>query len=106
MDANAGLERVLVVGAGIGGAATALWLRRLGLEVRLFERRRKEEFAEGAFLGLAPNGVRVLRQLSSGWPRRSSSAATLALAFSFSTTGASPSGTSIGPPTPAASAPR
>lgn len=56
--------KVLVVGAGIGGAAAAVALQRVGFEVTLFEgRSRAGQEDEGLFLTLAPNGLRALREL-------------------------------------------
>lgn len=54
---------VVIVGAGIGGPVLAMWLRRLGLEVVLAEARDSAALAEGAFLGVAPNGMNVLAEL-------------------------------------------
>jgi salicylate hydroxylase len=54
--------RVLIVGAGIGGLAAALALRRAGHQVGLFER--APELGEvGAGLTLFPNAMRALRHL-------------------------------------------
>lgn len=50
----------LIVGAGIGGLAAAIALRRVGLDVRLMEQ--AAELAEvGAGLQLSPNATRILR---------------------------------------------
>lgn len=52
----------IVVGAGIGGLAAALSLRRAGCEVTVVEQ--TSRFAEvGAGIQLAPNATRALRQL-------------------------------------------
>ncbi|MEM8840495.1 MAG: FAD-dependent oxidoreductase, partial [Pseudomonadota bacterium] len=52
----------LIIGAGIGGAATAVALARAGWKVRLFER--AKEIAEvGAGLQISPNGVKALEAL-------------------------------------------
>ncbi|WP_341988975.1 FAD-dependent monooxygenase [Azorhizobium sp. AG788] len=52
----------LIVGAGIGGLAGAIALRRAGLDVRLMEQ--ASELAEvGAGLQLSPNATRILRDL-------------------------------------------
>ena len=48
--------RVTVVGAGIGGPVVAMYLKWAGFEVSLVEARASEAEAEGAFLGMAPNG--------------------------------------------------
>ncbi|MFE9438953.1 FAD-dependent monooxygenase [Streptomyces sp. NPDC006602] len=54
--------RAIVVGAGIGGLAATLSLRRAGHEVTLVEQ--TSRFAEvGAGIQLAPNATRVLRRL-------------------------------------------
>ncbi|SFN30076.1 salicylate hydroxylase [Streptomyces sp. cf124] len=54
--------RAIVVGAGIGGLAATLSLRRAGCEVRLVEQ--APRFTEiGAGIQLAPNATRVLRRL-------------------------------------------
>jgi len=57
------VERAIIVGGGIGGPVLGMWLRQLGLEVVLAERRVSSARAEGAFLGLAPNGMNVLGAL-------------------------------------------
>lgn len=54
--------KVTVVGAGIGGLATAVALRRVGAEVTVFER--ASELKElGAGLGLYPNAMKALKKL-------------------------------------------
>ncbi|MFJ7076098.1 FAD-dependent monooxygenase [Streptomyces sp. NPDC098781] len=54
--------RAIVVGAGIGGLAATLSLRRAGVEVTLLEQSRR--FSEiGAGIQLAPNATRELRRL-------------------------------------------
>lgn len=52
----------LIAGAGIGGLATAIALRRIGMSVRIAERR-TELAEEGAGLQLGPNAVAVLQRL-------------------------------------------
>ena len=55
-------HRIIVIGAGIGGLACALALRRRGAEVTVLEQ--AGEIAEvGAGLQISPNGVAVLRAL-------------------------------------------
>ncbi|MCL8016700.1 FAD-dependent monooxygenase [Streptomyces sp. AS02] len=55
--------RAIVVGAGIGGLAATLSLRRAGCEVTLVEQ--TPRFTDvGAGIQLAPNATRVLRRLS------------------------------------------
>ena len=54
--------RVAVIGAGIGGIAAAGALRKLGVEVAVYER--ASDLGEvGAGLQIGPNGVKVLRAL-------------------------------------------
>lgn len=55
---------VLIIGAGVAGPAAAVFLRRTGCSVTLVEARPRAALSEeGAFLGLAPNGMAVLRSL-------------------------------------------
>jgi 2-polyprenyl-6-methoxyphenol hydroxylase-like FAD-dependent oxidoreductase len=54
--------RAVVVGAGIGGLAAAVALRRIGWQVEVFER--AAELGEvGAAVSIAPNAVKALREL-------------------------------------------
>ena len=54
--------RVAVIGAGIGGVAAAAALRKLGMEVAVYER--GSDLGEvGAGLQIGPNGVKILRAL-------------------------------------------
>ena len=54
--------RVAIVGGGIGGLATALFLRRAGLDAMVFEQ--APELREvGAGILVAPNAARLLRRL-------------------------------------------
>jgi len=61
--------RVTVVGAGIGGMATALLLARVGAAVTLLERS-AEIRAVGAGILLQPNGLAVLLELKGRKRRR------------------------------------
>ena len=62
-----GSLRVVVVGGGIGGLAVANALSGRGIDVRVYEQ--TEQLAEvGAGLGVAPNGVRILRRFGLGDP--------------------------------------
>ena len=54
--------RALIIGAGIGGLAAALALRRTGHQVDLFERAPTLREV-GAGLTLFPNAMRALRRL-------------------------------------------
>jgi 2-polyprenyl-6-methoxyphenol hydroxylase-like FAD-dependent oxidoreductase len=56
-------SRVVIVGGGIAGPALGIFLRRVGFDVVLYERRSSEAVDEGLFLGVAPNGMNVLVDL-------------------------------------------
>src|SRR5215204_2966769 len=57
--------RVAIVGGGIGGLATALALRRVGIEAEVFET--APELREvGAGIQLGPNVVRLLQRFGLG----------------------------------------
>lgn len=60
------IENALVIGGGIGGPVLGMWLRGLGVEVTIAEARPSVAEAEGAFLGVAPNGMHVLSALGHG----------------------------------------
>ena len=53
----------LIVGAGIAGPVLGMWLQRIGMRVVIAEARDSAVLAEGAFLGVAPNGMNVLADL-------------------------------------------
>lgn len=57
------IKRIVIVGCGIAGPVLAIFLRRVGIESVVCERRSRESVEEGAFLGVAPNGMNVLREL-------------------------------------------
>jgi 2-polyprenyl-6-methoxyphenol hydroxylase-like FAD-dependent oxidoreductase len=57
-----GSRSALIVGAGIGGLAAALALRRVGWRVRVFERT-SNPGELGFALMLAPNAMASLREL-------------------------------------------
>jgi 2-polyprenyl-6-methoxyphenol hydroxylase-like FAD-dependent oxidoreductase len=64
--ADGGLRRALVIGGGVAGPTLAMFLRRLGLATTVLEARSEAAGDEGAFLGLAPNGLQVLAELGLG----------------------------------------
>lgn len=61
--AQRGVRKVIIIGGGIAGPVLGMWLRRAGLQVLLAERRAGSARSEGAFLGVASNGMNVLRAL-------------------------------------------
>ncbi|GES34226.1 NAD(P)/FAD-dependent oxidoreductase [Streptomyces angustmyceticus] len=72
------MTRILVIGGGIAGTATALALHKAGLDVTVHEAHPDTAADIGAFLTLASNGMRALAQLDAsdvvtalGWPLRS-----------------------------------
>ncbi len=57
-----GSPRIAIIGAGIGGLTAAACLRRIGMDVRIYEQARG--FTRlGAGIQQAPNAVRVLYAL-------------------------------------------
>ena len=54
-------QKAIIIGAGIAGPLLAIQLKRSGYEVEVYEARENDS-KEGAFLGLTPNGVNVLKQ--------------------------------------------
>lgn len=55
--------RALIVGAGIAGPVLGAFLTRLGIEVLVCEAKEGANAGDGAFLGVAPNGMNVLAEL-------------------------------------------
>lgn len=56
-------RRALIIGGGVGGPAVALFLKRAGFEAEIYESQPEAVAAEGSFLNIASNGLRVLQQL-------------------------------------------
>jgi FAD-dependent urate hydroxylase len=73
-------DRVLVVGAGIGGLATAIALQRSGRELLVLERA-AELWEVGAGISLWPNAVKALRRLGIGDAVEAAGAPAQAAAF-------------------------
>jgi FAD-dependent urate hydroxylase len=63
-------KKAVIVGGGIGGPVLGLCLRRLGWDVVVAEARPATATLEGAFLGLAPNGMNALETLELAAPVR------------------------------------
>jgi 2-polyprenyl-6-methoxyphenol hydroxylase-like FAD-dependent oxidoreductase len=61
--AQRNITRAVIVGCGIAGPALGMFLRRIGIDVVVCERRPGEAVEEGLFLGVAPNGMNVLAEL-------------------------------------------
>ena len=55
--------RAVVIGGGVAGAASAIALRRIGAEVRVYEAYPDPAGAYGSFVSLAGNGLRALDTL-------------------------------------------
>lgn len=55
-------SKAMIIGAGIAGPILALQLKKAGWEAEVFESRSEENTKEGAFLGLTPNGLNVLKE--------------------------------------------
>lgn len=56
-------EKVLVIGSGIGGLAVALFLKRSGFDVAIYEAQPAPDDTGGYFLNIASNGLQVLKTL-------------------------------------------
>ena len=57
------MARALIIGAGVAGPASAVFLRRAGWDVEVFEAESAPDPFEGLFLNVATNGLAVLAQL-------------------------------------------
>jgi len=57
--------KAIIIGAGIGGLSTAIALRKIGMDVKVFESKPEVRFA-GAGLGIGANAVQALQQLGAG----------------------------------------
>lgn len=56
-------KKVLVTGSGIGGLAVALFLKRSGFDLEIYEAQPAPDDAGGYFLNIASNGLAVLKTL-------------------------------------------
>lgn len=54
-------KKAIIIGAGVAGPILALQLKRIGFAAEVFESRSEDNTKEGAFLGLTPNGLNVLK---------------------------------------------
>lgn len=58
------MPRAVIIGSGVAGPATALFLQRAGWEVEIFEAADEADDSDGLFLNVATNGLAVLDQLA------------------------------------------
>lgn len=77
---------VIIIGGGIGGPVAAMALQRAGIPATVYEAHDGPAGARGLFLGLAVNGLRVLRTLALADPvLRADAIATPRMVFSSGT---------------------
>jgi 2-polyprenyl-6-methoxyphenol hydroxylase-like FAD-dependent oxidoreductase len=74
--------KATIIGAGIAGTAAAVFFKRAGIHVELYEQRQADTGDEGQFLSIAPNGLTVLDQLGLGEEVRRAGLLTKTLEFS------------------------
>jgi 2-polyprenyl-6-methoxyphenol hydroxylase-like FAD-dependent oxidoreductase len=74
-------RRVLVIGAGVAGPVCAIFLKRAGYDVELFERYAEPVGDEGGGLMIAPNGMAILGRLGLAHPIREAGAVTRSMVF-------------------------
>jgi 2-polyprenyl-6-methoxyphenol hydroxylase-like FAD-dependent oxidoreductase len=56
-------QKALIIGCGIAGPATALFLNRAGIDSVIYEAEEQSDDYAGLFLNLARNGMQVLKEL-------------------------------------------
>ncbi|KAG0589666.1 hypothetical protein M758_1G036300 [Ceratodon purpureus] len=56
------VDRVVIVGGGLGGLAAAIQLRKVGIDAQVYERGGRLTGGEGTLLSLFPNGCKSLNQ--------------------------------------------
>lgn len=57
-------KKAIIIGCGIAGPAMAIYLKRIGVEATIYEAQPHYRDDAGAFLGISPNGLNVLRELA------------------------------------------
>jgi 2-polyprenyl-6-methoxyphenol hydroxylase-like FAD-dependent oxidoreductase len=55
-------KKAIIIGAGVAGPVLAMQLQKSGYVAEVYEARGKDNTKEGAFLGLTPNGLNVLKE--------------------------------------------
>lgn len=56
------MKKALIIGCGISGPAMAIFLKRIGIEATVFEAQPAGRDDAGAFLGISPNGLNVIKE--------------------------------------------
>ncbi len=54
--------KAIIIGCGIAGPAMALALQKVGVQAVIYEAREVPDDTEGAFLGISPNGLNILKE--------------------------------------------
>ncbi|PSL33879.1 FAD-dependent monooxygenase [Dyadobacter jiangsuensis] len=54
--------KAIIIGCGIAGPAMALALQKVGVQAVIYEAREAADDAQGAFLGISPNGLNILKE--------------------------------------------
>lgn len=55
-------KTAIIIGCGISGPAMAIFLKRIGIEATVFEAQAANRDNAGAFLGISPNGLNVIKE--------------------------------------------
>ncbi|MBD2703238.1 FAD-dependent monooxygenase [Spirosoma sp. BT702] len=55
-------QKALIIGCGISGPVLALFLKKIGFEAIIYEAKSAHRDDAGAFLGISPNGLNVLKE--------------------------------------------
>lgn len=58
------VDRAVIVGGGLGGLAAALQLRKIGIDVQVYEKNSTISGGEGTLISLFPNGCKALNEAS------------------------------------------
>ncbi len=63
MNAKSPTARAMIIGCGIAGPATALFLKKAGFDPVIYEAESRADDYAGLFLNFARNGMRILKEL-------------------------------------------